>query len=94
VTANANTETARQKAKALARWEGEGGSLGPPMMTLDDTDLRILARLGAALLVEWDVVSETAHSAIFERASTLHAERDAARIKGEIAHFLDQYKDQ
>ncbi len=93
MTDNANTEAARQKAKALTRWEGEGGSLGPPKMSLDEADIRILARLGAALLIEWDVVSEAARGAIFERASTLHAERDAARIKGEIAHLLDQYKD-
>jgi hypothetical protein len=91
VTDNANTEAVRQKAKALARWEGEGGALGSPRMTLDEADMRILARLGAALLVEWDVVSETVRGAIFETASTLHADRDAARIKSEIARFLKQY---
>jgi hypothetical protein len=61
-------------------------------MMLDEADMRILARLGAALLVEWDAVPENARGAIFATASTLHAERDATRIKGEIAHLLTSTK--
>ena len=63
-------------------------------MMLDETDMRILARLGAAMLIKWDMVSENARGAISSTASTLHAERDGARIKAEIARFLDEYNDQ
>ena len=86
-------QAALQKAKAIARWEGEGGALRPPAATLDDEDMRILARLGAALLIEWAGIAETSRHAVFERASTLHAERDAARVKEEIARFLHAHKD-
>jgi hypothetical protein len=91
---HASTVAARQKAKALARWEGEGGALGAPTMMLDERDMRILARLGAAMLINWDMVSEDARGAISSTASTLHAERHGARIKAEIARFLDKYNDQ
>ena len=82
------SQAALQKAKAISRWEGEGGALGSSAATLDNDDMRILARLGAALLIEWAGIPEAGRQAIFERASTLHAERDAARIKQEIARFL------
>jgi hypothetical protein len=59
---------------------------------LDNEDMRILARLGAALLLEWDAMAKARRVAIFRNASTLHAERDAARIKQEIARFLDEHK--
>jgi hypothetical protein len=80
------TQAALQKAKAISRWEGEGGALGAA--TLDDGDMRILARLGAALLIEWAGVSEASRQAICKLASTLHAQRDADRIKQEIARFV------
>lgn len=46
---------AEMRARALARWEGEGGALAPTGASdsIDDSELRILARLGAALLDEW-----------------------------------------
>lgn len=86
-------EAARQRAKALARWEGEGGALGRADVALDDEDIRILARLGAAVVLEWNAVPETRRNAIYQNASSLHAERDAARIKAAIARFMDEHKD-
>lgn len=85
-------EASRQKAKALSRWEGEGGALGPPTMALDDADLRVLARLGAGLLLHLEDVSDTERHAIIAMAATLHAERDAERIKHRMALFLDEQK--
>lgn len=49
------TDAERQKAKALARWEGEGGALGPPSeaeQRFDETELRILSRQGAAFAAQ------------------------------------------
>lgn len=73
------TEAERQKAKALARWQGEGGALGASAKTdqaLDEAELRILSRLGAALLSEWSTLPTDLQRAIFSRASTLHARTD------------------
>ena len=50
---NVRLEAERQRARALARWEGEGGALGPSPEAehmLDETELRILSPLGAVLL--------------------------------------------
>jgi hypothetical protein len=46
---------AEMRARALSRWENEGGSLVPTGAadSIDESELRILARLGAALLDEW-----------------------------------------
>lgn len=86
----------RQKARALARWEGEGGALGlsnAPGDTLDELDLRILNRLGAAVLGEWNNISTDLQRALFQRASTPHSSGDGARLKSEIARFLHAHKD-
>ena len=86
----------RQKAKALARWEGEGGALGAfpkADQALDEAELRILARLGAALLHEWSKLPTDLQRTIFANASTLHAATDGFRIKAEIARFLHDHQD-
>jgi hypothetical protein len=94
--ADAKREAERQKAKALARWEGEGGALGAsstPDQKLDEAELRILSRLGAALISEWSRLPTDLQRTIFTRAATLHAATDGARIKAEIARFLHDHKD-
>lgn len=88
-----NAEAERQKAKALSRWEGEGGALGVPPRTLDDAELRILARLGAAMLWHWSEIGESTRTAIVQRAAVLHAEADAERIRLQICRFLDEHAD-
>ena len=93
MTQSANTDAARQKAKALSRWEGEGGSLGPSVAALDEEDMRILARLGAAFLIERDAIPEATQDAVHAMASTLHAQGDARRIQQAIARFFDEHKD-
>lgn len=90
------TEAERQRAKALARWEGEGGALGASGKTdqkLDEAEVRILTRLGAAMLSEWSKLPADLQRAIFSRASTFHAASDGFRIKAEIARFLHDHKD-
>jgi hypothetical protein len=95
--ADARSEAERQRARALARWEGEGGALGASSKAdqkLDEAELRILSRLGAAVLIEWSALQTDLQRTIFARASALHAATDASRIKGEIARFLHDHKDQ
>lgn len=89
-----DTEAERLRAKALARWEGEGGALGrPPDVALGDEDMRVLARLGAALLLDWRDLPEPRRAAIVKSAAVLHAERDAPRIKLAIETFIAQHHD-
>lgn len=90
------SEAARQRARALARWEGEGGALARADEAgdaLDEMEVRILGRLGAALLASWNDIPTELQRAIFTRASTPHAAGDRARLKAEIARFLHDHKD-
>ncbi len=82
--------------RALARWEGEGGAtahLDEPGEADDELDLRILKRLGAAVLEEWSNLPTGVQRAIFQRASTLGASGGGARLKSQIANFLHSHKD-
>lgn len=92
----ARLEAERQRARALARWEGEGGALGVSPEAehmLDETELRILSRLGAALLSEWLRLPTDLQRAIVSRAATLRPATDGARIKTEIARFLHDHNE-
>lgn len=81
------------RARALARWENEGGALataGTPN-SLDETQVRILASLGAAVLDEWGSLSPTVQGNLVRRARTLGAPEDRARVKELLAHFLHEH---
>ena len=81
---------AEMKERALARWEGEGGALAPKLAagSIDDTELRILARLGAALLEDWDRLSADLQQKILRRAKSLGTSGDHAGVKAMLAQFL------
>jgi hypothetical protein len=82
------------RARALARWEGEGGSLTPTGAagSIDDSELRILARLGAALLDEWSEVPQAVQTNVIRRARTLGAPGDHAHVKERLARFLHEHR--
>ena len=89
------SEAERLRAKALARWEGEGGGLGhsaPSADTLDDMELKILARLGAALLGQWNELPAELQGTLFTRTSTPYTSAERAHLKSELARFLDHHK--
>jgi hypothetical protein len=81
---------AETRARALSRWEGEGGALAPTgdSGSIDETELRILARLGSALLDDWDGLSPALQAKIIHRARTLGRPGDHARVKEQLARFL------
>jgi hypothetical protein len=56
MTKDTQPRDAEMRARALARWEGEGGSVAPAGAagSIDESERRILAGLGAAQLDEWD----------------------------------------
>jgi hypothetical protein len=96
------SEAERLKVKALTRWEGEGGGLGANSSaapsagrstdTLDDMELRILARLGAAVLGQWNQLPAELHAPLFARASTPYTSAERVHLKSELARFLDEHK--
>lgn len=61
------SDAERIRIKALARWEGEGGALGRSGArtdALDESELRILARIGFAALGEWEALSAQSKEAM------------------------------
>ena len=83
------------RARALARWEGEGGALaetGAPG-SIDESELRILARLGAALLDVWDELSSVLQQKLIYRVTTPGCPADRVRVKEKLARFLHEQRD-
>lgn len=82
------------RAKTLARWEGEGGALAPSPErdSLDDVSLRLLARLGAALLDTWDDIPQAVQDEIVLGARTIGAADHRTRVAANLARFIDQFK--
>jgi hypothetical protein len=85
---------ALMRAKALARWEGEGGALAPSPEkdSIDDVSLRLLARLGAALLDSWDDLPPGVQGDIVRRARTIGTTDHHARVMANLAGFINRYK--
>lgn len=94
MTKNRRPSDAEMRARALARWEGEGGALIPTAdeSTIDESEMRILARLGAALLGEWGELSQPLQSRVVHRARTLGGPGDHARVKEMLARILDEHR--
>ena len=90
--ANAATD-AKMRAKALARWEGEGGTLGVGATaadTLDASELRILARIGAAALAQWAELGHPLRTTMLDIVCHPLVPGDGARAKARIAKFLEE----
>jgi len=78
------------RARALARWEGEGGALIPTETadSIDESELRLLARLGAAVLGHWSELPSALKGRVVQRARTLGRPADHARVREALAAFL------
>lgn len=81
---------AEMRARALARWEGEGGALSLDRDDdhLDEGELKLLARLGAALLDTWSRLGPADQAEIVRRAAALGAPGDRARASENLAALL------
>jgi hypothetical protein len=88
-----------QLARAIARWESEGGALqtGPQVEAdasrLASQDLRVLQALGAAVLANWNELPTEIRKRLFASAAASGAAADAAIVKERIARFLHEHKD-
>ena len=94
MTKDARLVDAEMRARALARWESEGGTLAPTGAadSIDESELRILARLGAALLDEWHELSPGSQRNVIRRARTLGGPSDHERVKDKLARFLHEHR--
>ena len=94
MTSGTRPTDAELKARALSRWEGEGGALAPTGASdsIDEQELRILARLGAALLEHWGELHVPLQKKVVQRARTLGGPGDHARVKDSLARFLHEHR--
>ena len=94
MTKDTRPSDVEMKARALSRWEGEGGALAPTGAadSIDESELRILARLGAALLDERGELSPALQRKIIQRARSLGGPGDHARVKETLARFLHEHR--
>ena len=86
-------------AKALDRWDDEGGAAGSsradlgPALALHAAEERVLGCLGAAVIMQWNDLPTEIQRKLFEDATSMN---DAARqfeLKQLIARFLHEHKD-
>jgi hypothetical protein len=86
----------RQPEAGVARWEEEGGArraAGAVTRALADTELDILERLGAAVVMEWNELPTDVQRVLFRHASAIKEPYDPAQLKARIARFLHDHKD-
>jgi hypothetical protein len=90
----------RQSARAIARWENEGGAPKSPAQEIRERSAvlaaeeeRILRCLGAALIMQWNDLPRGIQRSLFEYAVSMGEPRETAALKGQIARFLHTHKD-
>ena len=85
--------------KAVASWDNEGGA--PKGVSQQDRDAlaslakeeeRILRRLGAAVIMQWNDLPTDIQRELFKHAISMGELRHTAELKGQIAQFLHKHK--
>lgn len=88
-----------QLARALSRWDNEGGATpSPPDQDQDRAvlaieDLHILQCLGASVIAQWTELPTAIQKALFEHAVSAGDPRHSEQLKEQIARFLHNHKD-
>ena len=84
-------------ARALARWDNEGGAAARTKAVgqtkLAKAEERILQCLGAAVIVQWNNLPTDIQRQLFQHAISRDEPRNVGRLKEEIARFLHKHKD-
>jgi hypothetical protein len=87
-------------AKALGRWENEGGSTGSlpepdlrPDLVLHAAEERMLRCLGSAVIMQWNDLPTEIQRKLFEDASSMTDSARQFELKQQIARFLHEHKD-
>jgi hypothetical protein len=83
-------------AKALGRWDNEGGAVGPapaPEAVLSKDEERILQCLGAAVIMQWNELPTGIQRDIFADATSMSDPARQLLLKQQMARFLHDHKD-
>jgi hypothetical protein len=87
-------------AKALGRWDNEGGSTGSspeadlgPDLALHPAEERVLRCLGAAVIMQWNDLPAEIQRKLFDDAAAMSDSARQFELKQQIARFLHQHKD-
>jgi hypothetical protein len=87
-------------ARALARWENEGGATLPSdeeddgHVVLSLAEQRILQCLGAAVIAQWVELPTNVQKALFEHAVSTGDPRQSIELREQIARFLHTHKNE
>ena len=87
-------------ARALARWENEGGATVPSeeeddgLVVLSLAEQRILQCLGAAVIAQWDELPTEVKKTLFEHAVSIGDPRHSLALPEQIARFLHNHKNE
>jgi hypothetical protein len=88
-------------AKALGRWDNEGGAsallppeadLGPDL-ALHVVEERVLRFLGAAVIMQWNDLPTEIQRKLFDDAASMSESTRQFELKQQIARFLHEHKD-
>jgi hypothetical protein len=87
-------------ARALGRWDNEGGAMGSPPRTEIGPDIalradeeRIVRYLGAAVIMQWNDLPTEIQRILFEDAASMGTAARRFQLKQQIAQFLHDHKD-
>jgi hypothetical protein len=86
-------------ARALARWENEGGTPQPisekvKRAALAQEEEHILQCLGAAVIMQWNSLPTDIQRELFEHAVSIDDPRHTPELKEQIARFLHKHKNE
>jgi len=70
--------------------EARGGGEGPP---LSEDEEQVLRCLGAAVIMRWNTLPTKLQKELFDNASSVGDILEAGAVKGQIARFLHNHKD-
>jgi hypothetical protein len=81
-------------AKALGRWDNEGGASAQALEhALENDEERILRCLGAAVIMQWNDLPTDIQRQLFEDATSISDPGRQFQLKQLIAQFLHDHKD-
>jgi hypothetical protein len=87
-------------AKALGRWDNEGGAsaLSPeadlgPDLAFHAVEERVLRFLGAAVIMQWNDLPTEIQRKLFDDAASMSDSARQFELKQQIARFLHEHKD-
>ena len=93
---NKQQKASNELARALARWDNEGGAVqagADEQASLGEVEERILQCLGAAVIMQWNNLPTEIQRQLFQHAVSMGEPRTASQLRGEIARFLHDHKD-